>query len=331
MTEPKQRRTYDRALLDEVLARDGATLIGEYAKITRDTKIKFTCKCNKQYEKGMRYIVEDAGALCKECTMKHMVETQKNTMTVTYGVSSPMHVPEFKAKQEQTMLDTYGVTHNSYNLDTIQKRKDTIKEHFGVEHHFQLPEKIEERRQNSIKKRGVPHHLQTEESLEKLRNTNIERRGVPYVLQSADAQQKARATNLERYGTEIAAQSPEIQEKTQKNAKKFKEYKMPSGAIRKVQGYEPFALNELLKTYTEEQIKTERKEVPHIQYEVDGKKRIYFPDIFLPHENKIIEVKSTWTFKCKTDNIELKKKATEEKGYVYELWCFDAKGNRVSV
>jgi hypothetical protein len=106
---------------------------------------------------------------------------------------------------------------------------------------------------------------------------------------------------------------------------------MPSGAVRKVQGYEPFALKILVKIYEEEQTKTDRKDVPRVQYEVDGKKKYHFPDIFIPHENKIIEVKSTWTLKCKTDNIKLKKKACEEQGFLYEIWCFDGKGNRVEV
>ena len=46
--------------------------------------------------------------------------------------------------------------------------------------------------------------------------------------------------------------------------------------------------------------------------------------------NKIIEVKSTWTYKCKLDNIFHKEKATKELGYTYEFWVFDSKGKRLS-
>lgn len=104
---------------------------------------------------------------------------------------------------------------------------------------------------------------------------------------------------------------------------------MPSGTVRKVQGYEPFALDELLKIYTEDQIKTERKDIGSISYEMGGKVKYYFPDIAIPHENKIIEVKSVWTYKCKSDNIPQKAEATKAKGFIYEIWVYDQKGNRI--
>lgn len=107
---------------------------------------------------------------------------------------------------------------------------------------------------------------------------------------------------------------------------------MPSGAIRRVQGYEPFALTDLLHHgYTEEQIVTGRTGIPRIQYTADSKARYHFPDIFIPHENRIIEVKSTWTYACKEDNIQLKKTASEEAGYCYEIWCYDRDGKRVNI
>jgi len=241
-----------------------------------------------------------------------------------------MLVPEFKKKMEDTMMATYGVSHNSHNPDTVQRRKDSILQHFGVSHHFQLPEKIEERRQNCLDKFGVKHHLQRDDILAKQRATNMERRGVEYALQSEECKAKAIATNIIVYGVEHPSQNQEVMERTQKSAKKYKKYVMPSGTVRKVQGYEPFALDELIKVHSEEQIITERRDVPRIQYEVDGKKKYHFPDIFIPHENKIIEVKSTWTLECKADNIQLKKRAAEQQGFHYEIWCFNGKGKKIS-
>ncbi len=103
---------------------------------------------------------------------------------------------------------------------------------------------------------------------------------------------------------------------------------MPSGAIRRVQGYEPYAIRDLLKNYTEEQILTNRKDIPRITYTVEDTKHYYFPDIYIPHINTIIEVKSLWTFHS-TLHIHLKSAATREAGYIYEIWIFDSNGNRI--
>jgi hypothetical protein len=325
------KRRFTKELLDTILQRDDATLIGEYEKITRDVSITYKCKCGEMYEKMMRYIVEEAGALCEECGKKHMVESMKKFMIDKYGAEHPMLVPEFKKKQEETMIANYGVRHNSMNPDTVKKRKDNYKNKYGVEHHFQLPEKIEERRQNCRERFGVDHHLQRDDILNKQRQTNIERRGVEYSLQSNDVKAKGIITNLERYGVEHPSQNQEVMERTQKNAKKYKEFTMPSGTIVKVQGYEPYALRDLLNIYTEDQIKVERKNVPRIKYADGEKTRYHFPDVFIPHENKIVEVKSTWTYRSKGDNVLLKKRCCEEQGYDYEIWVYNGKGKRVNV
>ena len=46
-------------------------------------------------------------------------------------------------------------------------------------------------------------------------------------------------------------------------------------------------------------------------------------------EFKCIEVKSTWTFKKKKDNIFLKQLAAKNLGYNYEIWVYDSKGNKI--
>ena len=52
-------------------------------------------------------------------------------------------------------------------------------------------------------------------------------------------------------------------------------------------------------------------------------------DIFIPYQNRCIEVKSTWTAEKKKDNIFLKQQAGKELGYNYEIWVYDGKGIRV--
>jgi hypothetical protein len=66
--------------------------------------------------------------------------------------------------------------------------------------------------------------------------------------------------------------------------------------------------------------------VPTIWYnDLQGNKHRHFVDIFIPSQNKCIEVKSSWTVKLK--NVFLKQKAAKELGYNYEIWVYDNKGN----
>ena len=80
----------------------------------------------------------------------------------------------------------------------------------------------------------------------------------------------------------------------------------------------------------EDEIKTGCKNVPTIWYnDENGKKHRHYVDIFIPSQNRCIEIKSTWTAKKKQDSIYLKQNAAKELGYKYEIWVYDGKGNRV--
>jgi Uma2 family endonuclease len=97
-------------------------------------------------------------------------------------------------------------------------------------------------------------------------------------------------------------------------------------------GYEPFALNELVKIYKEDEIKTFGGDKPTIKFYADGKSRNHFTDIFIPHLNLIIEVKSTWTYsKAEEDYVHEKQAAAKEKGYRYEIWIYNQKGRKEEV
>jgi hypothetical protein len=288
-----------------------------------------------------------------------------------YGVTCTIHSPAIKEKVKATNLAKYGVEHSFQANEVKEKAKQTLKEKYGVEHSSQIETHKEKVRITSLKKYGVEHPMmsldvqaarvatnlqkygassprQNATIKEKAKQTCVERYGVSHPMQVKEFKEKARKTTIEnndptvmraksietslkRYGVPHTSQSPEIMEKIQKNSKCYKDYTMPSGTIRRVQGYEPFALNDLLKTYTEEQIMTDRKDVPRIEYTINDRNHYYFPDIYIPHENKIIEVKSTWTYACKQDNIHVKKEACEAQGYAFEFFCYDGKGNRIEI
>ena len=101
-------------------------------------------------------------------------------------------------------------------------------------------------------------------------------------------------------------------------------YKLPSDEIIRVQGYEPLAIDILLKKYNENDIITPKKDMPIIMYKKKTKHR-YFPDIYIPKENLIIEVKSDYTYNKDLIKNILKALATRKLGYNFETWIFNHK------
>jgi hypothetical protein len=116
-----------------------------------------------------------------------------------------------------------------------------------------------------------------------------------------------------------------------KKCYKSKSFIFPSGKEIMCQGYEPFALRDLLESnINETDIITGCKNVPTIWYDDEsGKKRRHYVDIFIPSQNKCIEIKSHWTLNRGNINIFKKKDTAKELGYNYEIWVYDNKGNKV--
>jgi hypothetical protein len=286
---------------------------------------------------------------------KEVREKCKKTILQKYGVENALHSKELKEKVRQTNLQRYGVENASQCKEVKDKMKKTNLQRFGVEYASQSKQVREKVRQtnlerygvdtpakstivqNKMKKSnlqrfGVEYASQSKEIREKVRQTNLQRRGVDWALQCNEVKDKIRKTNLERYGVEHSMQNPEIADKSSKSARTHKDYTLPSGSVIKIQGYEHYALDELLQTYTEQDIITGVTNVPRIEYtDSEGKKHYHTPDIYIKSENRIIEVKSTWTFEKNEDNVLLKQTFAKEQGYRYEIWVYNGKGTKVEI
>ncbi len=170
--------------------------------------------------------------------------------------------------------------------------------------------------------------MQSELVRQKKKNASLIKFGCEYPCQNEEVKQKIKATNLIKFGCACPMQNSEIAEKASKNSYKIKDYTYPSGRIDKVQGYEPFAIDELLKRecIEEDDIVTSRINVPIIWYtDAINKLHRYYVDIFILSQNRCIEVKSTWTAEKKKDSIFLKQNAVRDAGYVCEIWVYDGK------
>ncbi|MDO8640077.1 MAG: hypothetical protein Q7R33_00870 [Nitrosarchaeum sp.] len=107
---------------------------------------------------------------------------------------------------------------------------------------------------------------------------------------------------------------------------KYKDYKLPSGLIVKVQGYEDTAIALLLQDFQESDLvigtKNIGKTIDKILYQMNSKIRRYYPDIFIKSQNKVIEVKSRWSYNLHKEQNELKRLACINKGFNFEFMIF---------
>lgn len=97
----------------------------------------------------------------------------------------------------------------------------------------------------------------------------------------------------------------------------------------RVQGFEHFALDWMKKRVATKLIKNGAS-CPVVPY---GTRR-YYPDFWIPSQNKIVEVKSVWTL-CGTadrfNNIKEKRLACERAGYTFALLVFGKTGHKLTL
>jgi hypothetical protein len=157
--------------------------------------------------------------------------------------------------------------------------------------------------------------------------TNLERYGSIGTLGDIVVQAKYKATNMERRGVEYVMQDPAVFEKAYRKRCKKKDYTMPSGVVIRVQGYEPWALDKLVKQYVESDITVADASFNISWVDTEGQSRVFYPDIYVKSEHRIVEVKSTYTWEKYESVNWQKKKACVEQGFECQFWVFDGKGN----
>jgi len=276
----------------------------------------------------------------------------KNKMKTTnikkYGVENPFQNEVIKNKIKTTNIKKYGVEHISQNEFYSNKKKETLMTNYGVDNPMKSQEiknklkltnlKIygaENPLQNqyvrnkmidaNLKKYGTKYTFQNESVKEKIKKTLLQKYGVENISKMPEIRKKAEETMLQRYGFRNASQNPYISEKQFANANKI--YTFPSGKIIQIPRYENIALDILIKKYDESEIINRRIDMPSIFFEYKKINRRYFPDIFIPKDNLIIEVKSTYTYKNHLIKNILKAHAVRKLNYNYEIWIFDNKHN----
>lgn len=304
-------------------------------KLTRDTYIEGKCiteNCQNNFRRTFRYLYERTNLCCDECSKINAKIKAKNTFTTNYGVENPMFLQETKDKVSNTLISRYGVKHQMHIQEIKDKIKKTCLSKYGEKHPLKNIDVQTKLKNTCLTKYGVKNVFQTEEFNVKSKLTSLKKYNVEYPAQSNEFKEKSKKTFLKKYGVEYALQNKDIMNKVIKNSYKLKEYIMPSGKVVKCQGYEPYALKELInKNIIENDIITGIKNMPEIWY-IDSKlkKHRHYVDIFILSQNKCIEVKSKWTFNKQTENVLKKQEFAKKLGYLYEIWIYNSKGEKIN-
>jgi hypothetical protein len=223
--------------------------------------------------------------------------------TITWNNKSKEEITKIDKKRKITKLKKYG-NEKHVNLD---KMKQTKFERYGNEN-YNNPVKNHSTRQTSFDENGLNG---VQRFVKNTKKAKLEK----YEDENYNNPSKHKETCKLKYGVENFSQSIYAS-----NGYKWHDYELPSGKIIRLQGYENKLLDELLKEYSEDEILTHRKDMPEFWYTCnEGKRRRYFPDVYIPKTNTIYEVKSDYTLMCNKEINELKFQSVIDGGYKFEL------------
>jgi hypothetical protein len=254
--------------------------------------------------------------------------------TLIHGICKTIKCDNHFIKNFRTLIEN-----NSFYCENcmvkikVESRRKTHIKNCGFTTNLKCSLTKEKIKATNLIKYGCEHNSQNEEIKNKKILKSLIKYGTEYPIQNEIIKQKVKDTCIKRYGVEYPNQNVDYAEEHSKKIYNKKEYIYPSGKIINIQGYENFALNYLIinEKIDESDIITGCKNVPTIWYNDEtNKKHRHYVDIFIPSQNKCIEVKSAWTAEKKKDCIFLKQNAAKELGYEYEILVYDKKGNIVN-
>ena len=267
--------------------------------------------------------------ICKKCKIN---QTKFNNNKWGYldfcSVKCSVNSIETIKKRESTCSIKYGdLIINPFQAESVKSKiKESIFNRYGVDHNFKSQSVKDQAKITLLNKYGVDHYSKTEEFKKKYKLTIFLKYGVDHYSKTEEFNNKFKQTSLTNYGVNHPMQSLTVFQKQQNSSFYLKNYIMPSGKIVKIQGFEHFALNELLQTYEESDIVISNFEIYNsvgkFEYLDENIKRRYFPDIYIISENKIIEVKSTRTYQVNLKYNKLKKLSVLKKGINFEFWVY---------
>lgn len=356
-----ENQRYDYEFVSNYFKEQGCELLAKEYK-SRDTPMEYKCECGnnstirfRDFKMGKRCQVCKVSKYIKTCQEKYGVDNifqleetkikSQETNIKKLGVPFPMQNKEIREKAEQTCLLRYNVRWMFTLPYVYEKIRKSNLEKYGKEFPLQVEEIQTKINLIFLQKYGATRPFLSKEFIKKYNQMMIDRYGTPWFVQSDYSKklmnekynsdyyissEKFTQTMIENYKVPHALQCPELFHKQIKSCFRQKKYTSPDGGFSwMVLGYEGECIDKLIQenNIPPECIRAgDDLDIPVIDYvtEYDGKSRKWYPDIWIPHQQKIIEVKSDWTYN--KDPI-MNKNKMEYSPYDCEMWIFDGKRN----
>ena len=159
----------------------------------------------------------------------------------------------------------------------------------------------------------------------KYAETCKEKYGVSNMFQLDTVKGKSKETCKKKYGVEHCMQNADVQSRAMATSFHRQKTVAHEGYKWSVLGYENFCIQDLLKKYKPEDIHAGIGfDIPSVNYKYDGKNKVWHPDIYIPSEKILIEVKSSWTYSKCADVMKAKMKAAKMN---CELYIYNRDGS----
>lgn len=274
----------------------------------------FCCDKNVRYVDVKRGYVKYCSNSCQSKDFWNNISDEKirsrslkskETCLNKYGVDNPQKSEEIKKKSKNTNKEKYGFDHHLKSESGKLKVKKSIQDKYGVDNISKL---------ESVKQKKLIKSKSKSEFERKLIN------------------EKYQKTCLERYGVTHLSKDSNFLEELLKNSFSYKSYRLPSGKIVSLQGYEPKAMDFLLEKYNETDIFTKNSEIEKLigkftYFDDDMKEHRYYPDIYIKSENRIIEVKSDFTYELEITKNQKKKESVINRNIKFNFLVIFSNGD----
>jgi hypothetical protein len=248
------------------------------------------------------------------CSNINVEEIEK--MKHTWNTKSDVEINKIQSKRRKTNLRKYGVDIASKLPNVIEKNKQSHIKNWG-DYAMRTNEVLMKRNDTCIERYGGVG-MASEELFSKMKKTNVEKYGVEYYSSTNDWYDRCVKTASEKYGKEWVSKVDSINAKQQSGGYSYYDFEFPSGKVVRVQGYEPKVLTKLVVDYDEDDIVVGVQNIidciGFLHYVYENKTHRYYPDIYIKSENRVIEVKSDYTFNKEKEKNLLKRDSVINKG-----------------